>query len=214
MADPTVYNEAYGVAKSLGANAKVILSLFEAGIVESNFTNHLTATDHDSLGYLQQRPSTGWGTAAQVTNVSHATTAYVRKAIAYAAAHPTATAGQIAQAVQISAYPAKYDQSQSSAVALLAKVDPDLAKILAENDPTIGADTGIVQAGEGVLSGLTTQAAAVLTSVGKFIDTIVPVATTVAKLFLPSNLVRLVMGIFGAVFLGASIWFLGRELTA
>lgn len=225
--DPAVYNTAYATASKLGASSKVLQSLFEAGLVESGFTNHLTATDHDSLGYLQQRPSTGWGTPAQVTNVVYATNSYVKKAMAYEASHPNATAGQIAQAIQQSAFPARYDQQSSNAAALLAKVDPDLA-----NDPSlqqqIAAGLAAIIPGGAALSANVAGGAdpvSTLTSVlgplveffgdiGRVFETILPVMQTVGKLFLPSNLIRIVMGVFGAVFCIASVWFLGRELKA
>lgn len=119
MTDMAVAQQAYQTAKSLGADGKVMLALFEAGIVESNFTNDLTATDHDSLGYLQQRPSQGW---PNPTDVVTATTSFVNKAKIQEAAHPDYTAGQLAQAVQVSAFPDRYDQNQSQAQSLLAQV--------------------------------------------------------------------------------------------
>ncbi len=44
---------------------------------ESNFTNHLVATDHDSLGVYQQRPSAiVWGTAQEIIDPIHAINAF------------------------------------------------------------------------------------------------------------------------------------------
>lgn len=222
MADPKVYNTAYSVATKLGASPKVLQSLFEAGLVESNFTNHLTATDHDSLGYLQQRPSTGWGTPAQVTNVSYATTSYVKKAMAYEASHPGATAGQIAQAIQVSAFPARYDQRSGEAAKLLAQIDPSLAdKIAAAAAAAIPggqlAEANAATGSTAIESSLTAIIGPLLEffgDIGRVFETILPVMQTIGKLFLPSNLVRIVMGVFGALFLVASVWFLGRELKA
>lgn len=119
MTDMAVAQQAYATAKALGADGKIMLALFEAGIVESNFTNDLTATDHDSLGYLQQRPSQGW---PDPTNVVTATTSFVNKAKIQEAAHPDYSAGQLAQSVQVSAFPDRYDQASGQAQSLLAQV--------------------------------------------------------------------------------------------
>jgi hypothetical protein len=118
MTDINVATTAYQTAVGLGADNKVLLALFEAGIVESGMEN-LNYGDRDSLGFLQQRPSMGW---PNPTNVQTATVSFVTRAKSHEAMHPDWTAGQIAQAVQVSAYPAKYDQAQSQAAALLTQV--------------------------------------------------------------------------------------------
>lgn len=125
MVDMNVAKVAYQTAKSLGASDKVMLALFEAGLVESNFTNHghLGAkNDHDSLGFLQQRPSMGW---PNPTDVKTATTSFVNKAKAKEPYY--STAGQLAQAVQVSAFPFRYDQRRGEAEALIKKVEAELA---------------------------------------------------------------------------------------
>ncbi len=77
---------------------------------------------------FQQRPSAGWGTATQVQDPVYATGKFLdgngtSGAIKLAAAHPTWTAGQIAQRVQGSAYPDRYDQAQTTAQALIARAN-------------------------------------------------------------------------------------------
>ena len=47
-------------ARGLGERAAVIA--ITTTIVESKIINHGVATDHDSYGLFQQRPSQGWGT--------------------------------------------------------------------------------------------------------------------------------------------------------
>ncbi len=96
--DMNVARQAYAAAVADKASAQIMLALFEAGYVESRFHNDLTATDHDSLGYLQQRPSQGW---TNPTNVAHATRSFISAARAVLAANPHHhyTAGQLAQAV-------------------------------------------------------------------------------------------------------------------
>jgi hypothetical protein len=96
-------------AKRMGASPKVTLALIEAGIVESNLRN-LTYGDRDSLGYLQQRPSQGWRCPR---NITCATWDFLRRAIPLERHYPTA--GQLAQAVQRSAFPLRYDQHAAEA---------------------------------------------------------------------------------------------------
>lgn len=128
MVDMAVARSAYQTAVGLGASDKVMLALFEAGLVESEFRN-LSHGDRDSQGFLQQRPSQGWGTSAQVQNVVYATTQFVKRAKPIENRY--ATAGQLAQAVQRSAFPLRYDQRKQEALDLLAQVkgstpgDPD-----------------------------------------------------------------------------------------
>lgn len=115
-----VMEQALKQAQAMSATKKVLLALFEAGFVESNFRNlghQGSANDHDSLGFLQQRPSMGWGTAAQIMNVPHATRSFVSRAMPIQGSH--STAGRLAQAVQRSAFPERYDQAESRARAAL-----------------------------------------------------------------------------------------------
>lgn len=114
--DQSVVASAYGTARGLGASDKVMLALFEAALVESGFRN-LNYGDRDSVGFLQQRPSAGWGTVAECMNVPHATTMFVTRAKAKEAR--AATAGQLAQAVQVSAFPLRYDAVRGQAAELL-----------------------------------------------------------------------------------------------
>ncbi|MEV6454531.1 peptidoglycan-binding protein [Streptomyces anulatus] len=106
--DPEVLKAVYRTAVGLGVDDRVLLAGFEAGVVESNM-NNLDCGDRDSLGVFQQRPSQGWGTPEQIMDVSYASNAFFTPAIRVAANNPGMTAGQVAQAVQVSAYPDRYD---------------------------------------------------------------------------------------------------------
>ncbi len=117
-ADLSVARTAYSTAIQMGARPKVLLALFQAGWVESGWRN-LNFGDRDSVGFLQQRPSQGW---PNPTDVPTATRSFVSKAQNYERLYPQLTAGQLAQKVQVSAYPAKYDQADPQAKALLAQV--------------------------------------------------------------------------------------------
>jgi hypothetical protein len=112
-ASGNVVRIALGVAKRMHAIFKVALSLIEAGIVESGLRN-LPYGDRDSLGFLQQRPSQGW---AHPMNIAYASWDFLRRAIPIASRY--GTAGALAQAVQRSAFPGRYDAVQAQALRIL-----------------------------------------------------------------------------------------------
>ena len=99
------------------APAKVRLAAFEAAIVESGVQN-LPYGDRDSLGAFQQRPSAGWGSPAQILDPVYASTQFVTRAIR---ANGGQSAGQLAQDVQISAFPDRYDGVALQAAGLLQR---------------------------------------------------------------------------------------------
>jgi len=107
------------IGNDLGVSDKIMLSAFETAIVESGIRN-LPGGDRDSAGVFQQRPSQGWGSFAQVTDVAYAANTYFRRAID--ADNSGLSAGQLAQSVQRSAYPLKYDAAESDARAFIAKI--------------------------------------------------------------------------------------------
>lgn len=111
-----VVQTAYATARGMGASDKVMLALFEAAIVESGFRN-LNYGDRDSVGFLQQRASQGWPNPMDVPT---ATRSFVSKATPIQ--NNYATAGQLAQAIQRSAFPLKYDAVRAQAATLLAQV--------------------------------------------------------------------------------------------
>jgi hypothetical protein len=118
--DPGVAQTICSVARALGANDKVLLSAYEAALVESTVRN-LNYGDRDSLGVFQQRPSQGWGTPEQIMNVDYASRQYISRAIASDRANPNQSAGGLAQSVQRSGFPDRYDQREGQARALVAQ---------------------------------------------------------------------------------------------
>ncbi|MCH6161963.1 hypothetical protein [Streptomyces marispadix] len=108
----------YRVGREMNVNDKVMLSAFETGIVESGMRN-LNHGDSDSLGVFQQRPSQGWGTPEQILDVSHASRSYFERAVASDAKDKNQSTGHLAQSVQRSAYPERYDQAEGEARRLL-----------------------------------------------------------------------------------------------
>lgn len=107
------------VARAMGATTKQLVALMEAGLVESGMRN-LNFGDRDSLGFLQQRAS--WGTAAQRRDVGYATRKFINKA--KNVDKDRYSAGRLAQAVQVSAFPDRYDQRYADAVAVLNRNAP------------------------------------------------------------------------------------------
>jgi hypothetical protein len=112
-----------GVATAAGGGQKATLALNLACIVESRFMN-LRSGDADSEGILQVRVSLHGQAVAR--SVSRSCTLFMTTgfsgrggAIALAAAHPDWSAGEIAQAVQGSAFPDRYDKWRKEGVAII-----------------------------------------------------------------------------------------------
>lgn len=106
------------VGKRLGASVKQIQAAFRAAWVESRFRN-LTYGDRDSLGVFQQRPSQGWGSRNQILNVEYAAAKFFEGA---QRVDQSGTPGQIAQRVQRSAFPDRYDQQAATPDGLLSRL--------------------------------------------------------------------------------------------
>lgn len=106
---------AYDEARQQGASHKEVKALTEALIVESHIRN-LSYGDADSLGALQQRPSQGW---KHPQNVRLAVRDFLK------AARPLRNqynrASGLAQGVQRSGYPDRYQTEAAKAEALYQK---------------------------------------------------------------------------------------------
>jgi uncharacterized protein with LGFP repeats len=112
--DIDVTRKVYEVGQRRNVSPRVMLAGFETGWVESHM-NNLVCGDRDSLGVFQQRPSQGWGTPEQVTDVDYAADKFFEVAQQM---EPSVggSAGTLAQAVQRSAYPSRYDEAEGIAV--------------------------------------------------------------------------------------------------
>jgi hypothetical protein len=113
--DPEAARAICSVARALGASPKVLLAAYEAAIVESG-VHSLPFGDRDSIGLFQQRDS--WGSYAQRMDPVWASRQFISRAIRQN--EPWMTAGQLAQDVQVSAYPERYDQRRAQAMSLIA----------------------------------------------------------------------------------------------
>jgi LysM repeat protein len=112
------------VGKSLGVSDYGIVIALSAAMQESSMRNidygHL-----DSVGLFQQRPSSGWGSVAQLTNPTHAAKLFyggpsnpnrgVTSGLLDVPGWSSLTVTQAAQRVQISAFPDAYAKWENSA---------------------------------------------------------------------------------------------------
>ncbi|MBO1418026.1 LGFP repeat-containing protein [Streptomyces sp. FH025] len=112
--DIAITRKVYEVGQRMNVDGKVMLAGFETGWVESHM-NNLACGDRDSLGVFQQRPSQGWGTPEQIMNVDYAAGKFFEVALQMEPDNQGGTAGQLAQAVQRSAFPDRYDQAEGIA---------------------------------------------------------------------------------------------------
>jgi len=86
---------------------------------ESGLINLITATNYDSLGLFQQRPSQGWGTPAELTDPTYAAKAFYNT-LSEVSGWQQLPLTVAAQDVQHSAYPDAYAKWESLASSLVA----------------------------------------------------------------------------------------------
>ena len=95
----------------------VACSLQESSL--HNYGNLGSHNDHDSLGLFQQRPSSGWGSPAQVTNPHHAAQSFLKRLVKiHNWQHLPLTIA--VQKVQVSAFPQAYAKWEKFAASLVA----------------------------------------------------------------------------------------------
>ncbi|WP_433554311.1 hypothetical protein ACQP08_14995 [Micromonospora zamorensis] len=85
----------------------------------ANYPNQGSGSDHDSLGLFQQRPSSGWGTVAELMRPSYAARAFYT-ALNEIPGWQDMSITYAAQSVQISAYPDAYAQHEDRATTVAA----------------------------------------------------------------------------------------------
>jgi cell wall-associated NlpC family hydrolase len=109
-----------GVAKGMAVPPRGWVVALATAMQESQMGTSGTtvATDHDSLGVFQQRPSQGWGTPDQVRDPVYATRTFLQRLLAVPGwdAMPVTQAAQI---VQRSAFPNAYAKWESLANSLV-----------------------------------------------------------------------------------------------
>jgi hypothetical protein len=85
--------------------------------------------DLDSLGLFQQRPSMGWGTAAQVTDPGYAADAFLGALQQHQASDPAWAREPLwasSQSVQKSGFPLAYARWESQAAGLVKQIATSL----------------------------------------------------------------------------------------
>ncbi|OYX58409.1 MAG: hypothetical protein B7Y93_01625 [Micrococcales bacterium 32-70-13] len=108
------------VGRQLGVPEYGIVIALATAMQESSLRN-LSWGDRDSVGLFQQRPSSGWGTAADLQVPSHAARLFYEGRTGYTRGlldipgWQNMTLTRAAQAVQISAYPDYYAKWEASA---------------------------------------------------------------------------------------------------
>jgi hypothetical protein len=102
------------ISRRLPERAAVLV--IAAALQESKLAN-LSGGDRDSVGVLQQRPSQGWGTPAELTNVTFATGAFL-DALVKDSHWQTETLATAIQTVQISADASAYAPHEGQAQAM------------------------------------------------------------------------------------------------
>ena len=105
------------VGKSMGATQRDLIVAIMTAMQESGLKN-LNYGDSDSLGLFQQRPSQGWGTAAQVTDPEYAATQFFKRLLANKDRNSMPLTLE-AQSVQRSAFPYAYAQWEDLAKAIV-----------------------------------------------------------------------------------------------
>ncbi len=118
---------AVGLAKQRALPAQASIDVIAAGMQESTLSN-LSGGDRDSVGFLQQRPSQGWGMVEQIMNPAYAAGKFFDHLL-NVAHWQTLPAAQVIQSVQISGTPAAYTRWVPMASALAASLlgDPSVA---------------------------------------------------------------------------------------
>jgi murein DD-endopeptidase MepM/ murein hydrolase activator NlpD len=115
---------------------------------ESRLSNlgHLgKRNDHDSLGLFQQRPSSGWGTPAEVTDPEYAATKFYEK-LKKVKNWESLPLTRAAQRVQISAYPDAYAKHEPIATQIVNALADGAAKAVGDSVPMVCASADQVSA--------------------------------------------------------------------
>ncbi|AAT89345.1 hypothetical protein ATY41_04230 [Leifsonia xyli subsp. xyli] len=119
------------IGRAEGVSDQGIVITLAAAAQESGLRN-IRHGDRDSLGLFQQRPSTGWGTPAQVLDADHATHAFFggrgnpntgkTRGLLDIPGWTSMSVTQAAQAVQLSAHPDAYAKWEAYARSWLAQL--------------------------------------------------------------------------------------------
>jgi tape measure domain-containing protein len=107
------------VAQEVGATEKQIQAAFAAANVESRFNSKAVGDSGHAFGTFQMWPSKGWGTQSQVLDPEYAARKWFEVARRQS---QEGTPGQLAQRVEGSRFPRRYDEQFGTASQLLNAV--------------------------------------------------------------------------------------------
>jgi murein DD-endopeptidase MepM/ murein hydrolase activator NlpD len=107
----------------------------------TNLGNLGTNNDHDSLGLFQQRPSSGWGTPAQIMNPVYAATKFYEKLESIPGWERLALT-EAAQRVQVSAYPDAYAKHEAVATEIVNALAHGAARAIGDSVTIVCLSTG------------------------------------------------------------------------
>jgi hypothetical protein len=111
----------------------------------TNLGNLGSSNDHDSLGLFQQRPSTGWGTPAQVRDPVYASTKFYEK-LKTIPRWQNKSLTRAAQSVQISAYPDAYAKHEPLATRIVNLLADGAANAAGDSVSMVCASAGQIAA--------------------------------------------------------------------
>ena len=114
---------AYVVAVATALQESRLLNLANWAVAESlNLAHDGVGGDHDSVGLFQQRPSSGWGTVAELLDPATAARKFYL-ALTEVAGWQELSVAAAAQAVQVSAFPYAYAQQETLATAIVTALN-------------------------------------------------------------------------------------------
>jgi hypothetical protein len=116
------------LAKKMGVRSAVVAV---ATAMQESMLSNINYGTSDSLGLFQQRPSCGWGTAAQIMDPAYASDAFLTALQKYQAANPDwahQPLYQTAQGVQASGFPTAYAKWENQAAGLVQGITMHLTK--------------------------------------------------------------------------------------
>jgi hypothetical protein len=137
-----------GVVTTRGLPERAAVLVLAAGLQESKLRNLASGDgDRDSVGVLQQRPSQGWGTPAELNDVHYATGAFL-SALIKVPDWQTLPLAEAVQDVQISADGSAYAPHEPEAQALADRLTgkPPAGVTCSFDKPTVVASVATVAA--------------------------------------------------------------------
>lgn len=139
------------IGKERGLTRHAQQTALMAAMTESTL-NNLSGGDRDSAGLFQMRPSMGWGTLAQVTDIDYAINLFYERLVKVPGWDSMAP-GAAAQAVEGSAFPDAYATKSAYAVEMLNALSGVTVSTISQTTEgatcTAGASAGAASGGVG-----------------------------------------------------------------